>query len=485
MLAYFVLALINAYSNDVPLSIFFRNNLIILSFAAFLAGLLSKKYFFSPSTLKKKKAVNRILLFSLYNIILLQICRLIFAKDFYEQGFLFMFPAIIFLLDILFIHFYYEYAQSKKYIYANNIQEIDDKRNNADDEISRIPPSESEIIETVIGNNAYEWIRQYINFDDNKTIVNYGANRFSVKVLPDNSLNAIVNLQPINDFAQINAFFDEANRKLLNEAFLVGNAYTIEINDKRLINKYPFIVSKIMMFSRFTLNKIFAGTYFTKNPHSSYTGEYKKILSKAEVLGRLYAAGFELVDSIILNDRFFFYAKKVNQPVINSNQKYGSFIALRRVGINKKELLIYKLRTMYPYSEYIQKYVYDLNGTKDGDKATDDFRVTKSGHFMRKFWLDELPMIINLIKGDVKLVGVRPLSRVKFDTYPKELQEKRTMVKPGLIPPFYADLPDTQDEMFDSENKYLNSYQESPFKTDIKYFFKAFYNIILKNARSK
>jgi len=140
---------------------------------------------------------------------------------------------------------------------------------------------------------------------------------------------------------------------------------------------------------------------------------------------------------------------------------------------------------MYPYSEYIQKYVYDLQGTSDGDKAENDFRITGWGRFFRKIWLDELPMFINLIRGDVKLVGVRPLSRTKFETYPVELQDKRTKTKPGLIPPFYADMPKTQDELFESESRYLDAYFQSFFTTDFKYFFKAFYNIVIKRARSK
>ena len=78
------------------------------------------------------------------------------------------------------------------------------------------------------------------------------------------------------------------------------------------------------------------------------------------------------------------------------------------------------------------KYVYDTYGTKDGDKAANDFRITTWGHIFRSLWIDELPMIINLLKGDMKLVGVRPLSKAKFDTYPEWLQDLRTQSKPGV-----------------------------------------------------
>jgi hypothetical protein len=235
----------------------------------------------------------------------------------------------------------------------------------------------------------------------------------------------------------------------------------------------------------FIINRIFPKIQLTQDLYFSYTKGADRALSKAEVLGRLYSCGFELVNSTFINNRFVFCVKKIKNPLYDNNPTYGPFVALRRVGKGKNIVGIYKLRTMYPYSEYIQKYVYELQGTANGDKAENDFRITTWGHFFRRFWFDELPMFINLAKGDVKIVGVRPLSRTKFETYPIELQEKRTKTKPGLVPPFYADMPQTQQELFDSEDRYLDAYFKSPFRTDFKYFWKALYNIVIKKARSK
>ena len=145
---------------------------------------------------------------------------------------------------------------------------------------------------------------------------------------------------------------------------------------------------------------------------------------------------------------------------------------------------VFKLRTMHAYAEYLQEYVHMHNSLKEGGKFQDDFRITNEGKFFRKFWLDELPMIINLLKGDMKLVGVRPLSKHYFGLYTKELQEERIKTKPGLVPPFYADMPKNLEEIIQSELKYLRAYEKSPIKTDLQYFYKAFYNIFLKGARS-
>ena len=168
----------------------------------------------------------------------------------------------------------------------------------------------------------------------------------------------------------------------------------------------------------------------------------------------------------------------------NGLPSYGFLIKLNRVGKNGNLIKVYKLRTMRPYSEYLQEYVFQKNDLKEGGKIKDDFRISPEGKIFRKFWIDELPMIFNLLKGEMKLIGVRPLSQQYFSLYTNELQEMRVKTKPGLIPPFYADMPVTLEEIMSSEIKYLNAYEKKPLRTDIFYFLKAINNIVIKRKRS-
>ena len=146
---------------------------------------------------------------------------------------------------------------------------------------------------------------------------------------------------------------------------------------------------------------------------------------------------------------------------------------------------VYKLRTMHPYSEYIQDYVYFLHDLQEGGKFRNDFRITSWGAVCRKIWLDELPMTINYLKGNMKLVGIRPLSKQYFELYNKDVRERRIKYKPGLIPPFYADMPQDLESIQASEIKYLDSYDKHPFLTDFRYFWKSLWNILFRHARSK
>jgi lipopolysaccharide/colanic/teichoic acid biosynthesis glycosyltransferase len=139
---------------------------------------------------------------------------------------------------------------------------------------------------------------------------------------------------------------------------------------------------------------------------------------------------------------------------------------------------------MHPYSEYLQEFVYENNNLEIGGKFKDDFRITAWGKLFRKFWVDELPMFLNLMKGDCKLVGVRPLSSQYLSLYDEEFRERRLNYKPGLLPPYYADMPMTIEEIQNSEKKYLEAFEKNPISTDIKYFFKALNNIVIKRQRS-
>ena len=60
------------------------------------------------------------------------------------------------------------------------------------------------------------------------------------------------------------------------------------------------------------------------------------------------------------------------------------------MGLNKKIIHVYKMRTMHPYSEYLQSYIFEKNGTSNGDKINNDFRVSNIGMILRRLWIDEL-----------------------------------------------------------------------------------------------
>jgi lipopolysaccharide/colanic/teichoic acid biosynthesis glycosyltransferase len=211
-------------------------------------------------------------------------------------------------------------------------------------------------------------------------------------------------------------------------------------------------------------------------------------LSKSEVLGRLIYCGFTIEKVIEQNHQTLFIAKKnplLNPSTTNKESKEGFLFRMKRLGIDNKEIIIYKFRSMHPYAEYVQEFLHKETGLDSSGKFRDDFRVSTGGRIIRKYWIDELPMLINLLKGDIKLVGVRPISQHYFGLYPENLKVKRPKLKPGLLPPYYADLPTSFEEIVASELAYISAYEQHPLKTDMQYFLRILSNIIIKKARSK
>jgi lipopolysaccharide/colanic/teichoic acid biosynthesis glycosyltransferase len=345
--------------------------------------------------------------------------------------------------------------------------------------------SKNQLIEE-IGEDAFNYINSFVETHSPTTCLLSTTTRFNVINQPDGEFTSFVNFHRINDIKLLNKFFESVNSKLDNGGMFIGCAETRLLRKKRNMERFPWGINYCYLFLDYLVKRVFPKlSNPTKRIYFFLTKGRNRAISRTEVLGRLYSCGFEFVDEKYIGGLYYFVMKKVNEPLFPENPSYGPVFKMRRVGKGGKIIHVYKLRTMYPYSEYLQKFVYERNDLAEGGKMGDDFRVTTAGKFFRKFWIDELPMIINLFKGDLKIVGVRPLSQHFLSLYSQELKDLRLRHKPGLVPPFYADLPKTLDEIMDSEIRYLKAYEKNPIVTDVKYFFKSFYNILIKKARSQ
>ncbi len=211
-------------------------------------------------------------------------------------------------------------------------------------------------------------------------------------------------------------------------------------------------------------------------------------VSKAEIMGRLIYKGFSVID-IIDDSRETTLIVKPNSASDPSLTRpvpgQGFIVKMQRLGQFAKPIQVYKFRTMHPYAEYVQAYLHERNGLQQGGKFKNDFRIIEGGCVIRKYWIDEIPMLYNLLRGDLKLVGIRPISEHYFSLYPAVAQAIRAKHKPGLLPPFYADLPQTFDEIVQSELTYLAAYEAAPLATDLRYLKRILVNIFFNKARSK
>jgi lipopolysaccharide/colanic/teichoic acid biosynthesis glycosyltransferase len=344
--------------------------------------------------------------------------------------------------------------------------------------------SREDAILVEIDQDAFEFIFSYANIESAKTLVISTSSHFNIDTQLEDKFESIVNLKRINDIRFINKLFESANAKLPVGGLFIDYVESKNLRKKRILKKYPPVINYAAYIIDFIIKRIFPKFLLTKNLYFFLTRGQNRVLSKGETYGRLYACGFEVIDEKLISNHLFFVTRKTGAPLFPEDPSYGPLVKLSRIGYKGKMIKVYKLRTMHPYAEFLQEYVYKTEGLQAGGKFRSDFRISTIGKIFRTFWLDELPMLVNLMKGELKIVGVRPLSKHYFNLYTKEHRARRINYKPGLIPPFYVDYPKTLEEIMASEIKYMDAYDKHPLKTDIVYFFKAFYNIIFKKYRS-
>lgn len=143
------------------------------------------------------------------------------------------------------------------------------------------------------------------------------------------------------------------------------------------------------------------------------------------------------------------------------------FFYQERSGKDEKPFKLMKFRTMSNATD------------EDGNLLPDNERLTKFGRFLRNSSMDELPELLNIIKGDMAVIGPRPLY-MKYNPYYTEYERKRNQVRGGLIPPesLYHDSFLTWDKQL----KYEADYAENlSLKLDIKILISVFQTMLRRN----
>ena len=143
------------------------------------------------------------------------------------------------------------------------------------------------------------------------------------------------------------------------------------------------------------------------------------------------------------------------------------FYLQERVGLFNKPFMIYKFATMLKNSSKMKGgYITVKN----------DPRLTYFGGFLRKSKINELPQLINIINGNMSLVGPRPVMKVSFDSYPRNVQEVIYSVKPGLTGIGSIIFRDEEELITSIKNKgedTLAFYKEKiyPFKGEVEIWY--------------
>ena len=331
-----------------------------------------------------------------------------------------------------------------------------------------------------------DWLdANHEEFDDSTFIINTDDGN-ALATLKGHHPRLIVNKLGLTRIRHLNTFLNKANEVMVDGGYLWCHSRTASLKKEIILHSHPGFIGKILYVLHYLWHRVCARLKITRWFYMWVTKGKNRCYSRVELLGRMYRAGFEVVDERFHRGEFFILGQKFRAPIWDDDPSYGALVKLNRVGYKGKMIGVYKFRTMYPYSEYLQPYILEHEGLQKGGKFAHDYRVNFWGHRFRSGWIDELPMALNILKGQMKLVGVRPLSRQYFSMYTPEMQELHISVKPGLLPPFYYDekSPETLEEVQASEKRYIEAYHKHPFATDWRYFWGTVGNILFKHKRS-
>jgi lipopolysaccharide/colanic/teichoic acid biosynthesis glycosyltransferase len=196
------------------------------------------------------------------------------------------------------------------------------------------------------------------------------------------------------------------------------------------------------------------------------------------VIKRIFDLFFSLCGLVILFPLFIAIALW-----IKLDSKGAVFFKQKRVGQFDGEIDVYKFRSMVTDAE------------SKGLKITvgRDPRITNSGHFIRKYKIDELAQLINVVNGTMSLVGPRPEVREYINEYPKDIKDKVLSVKPGITDFASIEFKDENAILEGAENPndtyineilpikqkfYIQYIDEQSILLDIKLIFKTILAII-------
>jgi exopolysaccharide biosynthesis polyprenyl glycosylphosphotransferase len=146
------------------------------------------------------------------------------------------------------------------------------------------------------------------------------------------------------------------------------------------------------------------------------------------LMKRVLDFSISLILIIILSPLFF-----ITALLIKLDSSGPFFFIQERVGLNKRRFRLYKFRTMVTDAEQKLSEFEHLNEVCGPVfKIKDDPRITRVGKFLRKTSIDELPQLFNVLKGDMSLVGPRPLPVRDYKGFDQDWHRRRLSIRPGL-----------------------------------------------------
>lgn len=218
----------------------------------------------------------------------------------------------------------------------------------------------------------------------------------------------------------------------------------------------------------------------TQNISSISTKKYSEVLKKRtpyRIVKRIMDVILATIGLVVLSPVFVIIAL-----IIKLESKGPVFFKHTRIGENGKIIKLYKFRSMVKNAEDLIKTFTpeQMKEYKENYKLADDPRITKIGKILRKTSLDELPQLLNIIKGELSIIGPRPVVQDELEKYGANA-ERFLSVTPGLTGYWAANGRSctSYEQRMEMELFYVDNLS---LKMDIKVFFKTIISVIKREG---
>lgn len=328
----------------------------------------------------------------------------------------------------------------------------------------------SELISTLLGRSVIRenYITYNLNYESIFRNLRIMAFRRNIGNFEVSNLEKILdNTEEINKSTNINLIVINLDKKFKLPKDL--EEYLIKLNKKvLLISKKNIVFENKFIYRHEVINET---NFIYFNNDIQYGSKF--------IVKRLIDIFFSLLILILL----FPIMIGVYAYLVFSNGTPG-FVRQKRVGLHGKVFTMYKFRTMNNNSHELRKELVEFN-KKSGPlfKIDDDPRLVKGAKFLRKFSIDELPQLVNVILGSMSLVGPRPLFESDTKMFDKNYM-RRLNVIPGMTGLLQINDRNTDD--FDIWYKYDVEYIENwSILLDLKIMLKTIPSLFKRNIHGK
>lgn len=205
---------------------------------------------------------------------------------------------------------------------------------------------------------------------------------------------------------------------------------------------------------------------------------------KQNVFYKIIKRAFDLISSLLLSiliSPFFL----VIAILVKSEDGGNVFYKHERIGIYGKKIGVYKFRSMKLNADRLEDMLTpeQLEEYRKEFKIDNDPRITKIGGFLRRSSLDELPQLLNIIKGELSVIGPRPIIEQELLMYTEDERERFLSVKPGLTGYWQAYARNNATyESGERQKMELFYVDNASCWLDIKIFFKSIFSVLKRDG---